>query len=333
MNKKSLIAIVIICVLFIRYENICAYSCNNDKNSVTGCNSSNQSMGGYVCIQSEKTIVNFSKKNTEDENYGMVEFINNESDINSIVNCHSKCINYSDGWIYFINTDSEFNEEKKVGKVCKVKNDGTDYAILNKDECKYVQIIEDEIYYINNDDKIYKMDIDGKVIGKICDDTVKNMIIENEIIYYSNNEDMGKVYKIDLNGKNKSKILDTETIYYIINDEYIYYLAYDYFIQGDIICRKKLDGNSEREVLVKTENRPRRFVVKGNYIYYNSWMNINYNVLDSRNEEDNEIILKQKIGEEKYIKVGEGFIKGIDDKFIYVIKNKFIYHEMLKYVL
>ncbi|WDV47860.1 DUF5050 domain-containing protein [Clostridiaceae bacterium M8S5] len=327
MNKIKLFAVIFIFSSIFIINSYCTNS--NKVNTNQEYNMSNIARGGYICSDKNLTYYNFSVESGEDYDTGMSK-IHDKSNV-KLTDNNVMYINVSDEWIYYINSSGDFETEKRSGTINKIKKDGANQTILSNDESKYLQLSDEWLYYINcEDDMIYKIKLDGTSKEKICNDKVRSMFIKGNTIYYSNKSDRDKVYKLDLANNKKEKLLDVSPIYFLVDNNYIYYLEYDYDVQTDIIYRDSLDGKTRKEVIASEKDLPRRFVIQDGYIYYNSWLNMNYNIIDSRNEVKSLLILKKKIGEQTYKEIGTGYIKGIDKNWIYFKSSSYVYEHLMR---
>ncbi|NLD50272.1 MAG: DUF5050 domain-containing protein, partial [Clostridiaceae bacterium] len=85
-----------------------------------------------------------------------------------------------------------------VGKLYKIKTDGTEYVELCEDNAEYLDISEDWVFYSNNSDegKLYKIRKDGSERTKINDDTAIFIRNYRNSIFYINSKDHS-LYKLE----------------------------------------------------------------------------------------------------------------------------------------
>jgi hypothetical protein len=151
---------------------------------------------------------------------------------NSNGNLHNKgFVAQRGGWIYYVNNHDD--------KLYKIKTDGTGRVKLCEDKARYINVIDNWIYYRNDSDdqKIYKIQTNGTGRMKISDDMVHELTAVGGYIYYTNILDNLKLYRLNLSNNSKNLIsnhivLDIniigDTIYYLNrNDSLIYYVSED----------------------------------------------------------------------------------------------------------
>lgn len=137
-------------------------------------------------------------------------------------------------WIYYENRMPERNISLGIGKIYKMRTDGTEKKCIFEGILNYIYFAEHEIYYIDENFNIIKMQTDGTRKTLICDD-------------YATIGD-GHASKLTLSG------------------EYIYYVMKDLNSSERALCRIKTDGTDKS--IITTDNPEDNFTVKDNWIYY-----------------------------------------------------------------
>ena len=193
-------------------------------------------------------------------------------------------------WIYYANSDN---------KLCKIRADGTGKRLLCDDECKFINVVGDWIFYCNESDdgKLYKIRANGTGRQQLCDDMCCSVNVldgwifynnpkgiykmrtdgsgrENlydgsawyinvigNMIYYTSDYDGESIYRICTDGNNRTKISDDDSYDINVAGEWIFYTDCD-----DKLYRIRVDG-SDRTVL--SDCKIGHFIVCGNWIYYN----------------------------------------------------------------
>lgn len=168
----------------------------------------------------------------------------------------SSCINVAGGWVYYSSIGS------KSGSICRVRTDGTDGEILNKDmRAPQVLVYEDWIYYTGwsqEDVYLYRMKTDGT--EETCFDIKTTAFnINDGWIYFTDRSD-SKYYKMRLDGSEKTGV-DADYSKAAFIDGWIYYCD-----EGRP-AKMRADG-TERKIL--TEDTVRYFNVAEGWIYYTS---------------------------------------------------------------
>ena len=192
--------------------------------------------------------------------------------------------NVVDDYIYFISLMQEdVSETDNINnKIYKMKTDGTDLRVINDNEFKNdsyeIYVVGKSIYYVDENDDICKMDLNGRhrKLVKEADSGFLG-ITDKYIIYNVVNEDENVetdyiTYICDLNGKNSRPILENTRLANVnVIGDYIYYVD-----DSQHICKVKLDG-TKNETLY--EEKAYNMNVTKDYIYY-------YNFADEENEKD-----------------------------------------------
>ena len=109
----------------------------------------------------------------------------------------------SNGWIYYTISGSGHG-------LYKMKSDGSEQTKINTDKAFWINIVDDYIYYFNNNDAeqsggICKLKMDGSNKTLITRDVAYSINVIGSWIYYSNISDGGKIYKILNDGSKKTK--------------------------------------------------------------------------------------------------------------------------------
>jgi hypothetical protein len=156
-------------------------------------------------------------------------------------------------WIYY-SSDSGIYKTPANGSKVKV--------LVNRDRFNTSAAYYDKIYYPNNadDDNIYVLKSDGISSIKFADLCPRDMIVNNNWLYYTDTHDSNKLYKIDIDSKETKLLNDFNTTCFKVDGEYIYYVDE----QG--IHRKHCDGTNQINI---SNDIPTAIDVYGNWIYYN----------------------------------------------------------------
>lgn len=170
--------------------------------------------------------------------------------------------------IHHYSTRIIFNEEYVNGNTQgNLYNEGT--------FCEY----NGTIYFANPDDsyKLYSMDMNGKNLKKLCDDSVFYINVDENYIYYvRNNQEIKSDYFFFSNGNNslcrikrnggKATVLDSDPCMYAsLCGNYIYYLHYDK-TNATSLYKIRIDGK-DKQMVQKTPIYTCGAL--GQYIYYN----------------------------------------------------------------
>ncbi len=126
--------------------------------------------------------------------------------------------------------------------IYKINIDGTGLKKVCNDEALYIRVVGDWIYYVNLSDnsKLYKIRTSGLDRTKISDDTVNNFVVSDGWIYYINNSDRGTFYRITTDGTGKSQMSSEYAAYINISDGWVYYTP------NNQIYKMKPDGTQKQ---------------------------------------------------------------------------------------
>ncbi|UZQ49140.1 DUF5050 domain-containing protein [Clostridium kluyveri] len=148
--------------------------------------------------------------------------------------------------IYFTAT---FVDEVANRSFFKMNTDGSGITLINPSEfIQNLNILGDWAYYVNCSDnnRIYKIKLDGSSKTKIKDECVSQMLIDNGYMYYSS---PGAIYKTKLNSSESLCILNDSNVdgNFNVANGWIYYTSKDcglYKIKTDGSSNVKIiDGN------------------------------------------------------------------------------------------
>jgi hypothetical protein len=122
-------------------------------------------------------------------------------------------------------------------------------------------VVEDWIYYRNNDDgwKIYKLRTYGSDRTKVNDDSTAGINIVDDWIYYinvydeSNRSTIGvvddfKIYKVRTDGSGRTKISDDPTVSFNVVGNWIFYSTTSSANGGSDLYRILTDGGDRQVV-------------------------------------------------------------------------------------
>jgi len=109
----------------------------------------------------------------------------------------------------------------KNGKLMKIKDDGSEMIDISEEESRNLIVQNDWIYYWNPNDNcsIYKMKTDGTQKEKICNDRSTRINVQGEWIYYI--DSIYNINKIKIDGTEKIKLNDQTSENLHIFDKYI----------------------------------------------------------------------------------------------------------------
>jgi len=151
-----------------------------------------------------------------------------------------------------------------TGNLFKAKTDGTSITKLSDDYCTFVNVVGDAIYYCNVSDskKIYKLTNNNK--QKINDETCSYLNVVNDWIYFINESNDKKIYRVKIDGGEKAEIIDCKCTSINISGNLIYYTILD----DDNIHKAKLDGTEQETIKVNFGTSTPCLAIFENWIYY-----------------------------------------------------------------
>nr|WP_280921784.1 DUF5050 domain-containing protein [Paenibacillus sediminis] len=221
-------------------------------------------------------------------------------------------INVVGNWVYYM---------EGGGEIFRIRTDGTEKTDL-KVRGDNLLVVGDWVYFHNLADnwRLYKVSVDGKTKKRLTSESVNDINIFGDWIYYINQTDYS-IYKIKTDGSMRKKITGTkagellvtqdgwmyfsasETIYRMKTDgtsksqvkqgfpvnesgEYLYYVAYDLSSGAETIFRTKKDGSMKQ---LLGNGRYASLDIVGEWIYYstevdNEWYRYKMKLDGSQNQ-------------------------------------------------
>lgn len=124
-----------------------------------------------------------------------------------------------------------------------ISRDGTSKSMLKQEAYPVnLQILEDEIYYINEEDHhIYRINTDGTKDHKISDDKAYSINIYNRRLYFMDRYNQLYMTSMSLDGTDKQVIKEIVANDMMIYNDYIYYIT-----RTGNICKMRIDGANDR---------------------------------------------------------------------------------------
>jgi uncharacterized protein YchJ len=215
-------------------------------------------------------------------------------------------------WIYYLNDSDSYNN------IYKIRTDGSDRIKLSNDNCRFINVVGDWIYYQYYGDggKLYKIRTDGSDRTILNDDDSWYINVVGDWIYYQNCSDGGKLYKIRTDGSDRSKLNNDDSWYINVVDDLIYYQNCSddgkiYKIRTDGSGRSKLNNDSSTFINVVSD-----------WIYYLNDSDIHNNIYKIRTDGSDRTKLNNDLS--AFINVVSDWIyyTNADDRFsIYKIRT------------
>ncbi len=204
-------------------------------------------------------------------------------ELNTIGKYDIMSINAYNNYLYFIvQSSSSYSKDGDTfdNKIYKMKNDGTELEVINDNEfhnnCETIYVIDNSIYYIGLDCKLYKMNLDGKNRKKVSEETFstqkpanKYVVTDKYIIYNVDNPKTSvkaqttKIMRID--GKEAEDVIPDEYLSYLDMDStYIYFTD-----SNNKLCKTKIKSKKKEEVY--SLRKVYHLNVCDNYAYFYSF--------------------------------------------------------------
>ncbi|MCK5848373.1 MAG: DUF5050 domain-containing protein [Caldisericia bacterium] len=122
-------------------------------------------------------------------------------------------------YVFFINP-------KKNHGITRMKQDGTGIVQISPNDCHWMNLYENKIYYIqDNDQCIYRMNLDGSSCNIVSITKAYHMIVAHNTIYFLNPEDDNSIYSMNLDGKKETKLTENEAEGLNVVQDQIYYIS------------------------------------------------------------------------------------------------------------
>jgi hypothetical protein len=220
-------------------------------------------------------------------------------------------VTISGDWIYYRNQTSNNN-------LYKVKIDGTSKKRLNTDTTFFINVVGDWIFYVNyDDDKIYRIDINGNNKEAIIEKYVRKLFVVNGEIYFVSGSAVleFELHRINIHSNQGMHIEEAgQCIQMIIVEDWIYYHTFSengiYKIRPDGIENTRLSDNKVRIVNVIDD-----------WIYYVNVDDNNYIYRMRTDSSDNELVVSNSV---EHVNIYEDWIFYVnldDNETIYRIKT------------
>ncbi|MGE5328982.1 MAG: DUF5050 domain-containing protein [Deltaproteobacteria bacterium] len=218
-----------------------------------------------------------------------------------------------DEWIYY--SDSGLYKERK---------DGTDVTKICDDDCSYINIAGNWIYYLNNLDKnVYRIKNDGTSKMKVIKSNVTEFTTYNNWIYYvkndagpnnsEENEVDDELFKIKMDGTGEEKLCEGFGIYKVVvwNNQI-------YYFNQEILTKMDVSGKSIKQLSDTTNinDNTDDYVIGDNKIYYSDENNQNIYKMNCDGSE-RKIFYSKKITNTKDYNV---YIANADEDSIYIVE-------------
>ena len=208
-------------------------------------------------------------------------------ELNIIGNYDIMSLNVYKNYLYFIvQSSSNYSKDGDVfdNKIYKMKTDGSELEVINDNEfhnnCDTIYVMNDEIYYLGLDAKLYKMNLKGKNRRLVSEEVfsivkpANNYVVTDKYIIFNRDNPLTSTtpYTTRIMG------IDGKGVEDIIPDEYLSYMdmdsSYIYFTDKDNkLCKTKFKSKKKEELY--TTRKVYHLNIKGNYAYFYSYTDDN----------------------------------------------------------
>ncbi len=110
------------------------------------------------------------------------------------------------------------------GSICRIKKNGGIINYIYTGAAENLVVVDNNMYFIDNFN-VYKSELNGKN-QRLIIAGAKDFIVYNNNIFYKNINDNNKLYFSDLNGKINIKFIDMQPFNYKIYNSYLFFSDY-----------------------------------------------------------------------------------------------------------
>lgn len=264
-NKKigtiAIILIIAVAVVLAGYWYFNIYGPNSKNESNTMANIQGY---GYAVESSDSIFYAIPDEKAEYMNIYKMKKNGSESILICDKDWNVSSLNLVGNWLYFIAYETSSDGQSATAKIYKMKTDGSDLQSITDDvtvNSYAITVVENEIYYINDEYQVCKISINGGDSSLVSEDKNGFLAIHDGWIYYPDysTEDY-VICKMKLDGSDKQQVIG-EVMYdlNVVNDTI-------YFINKDgNFCKVSVNGG---DVTVVSELSIYNANVSKGYVYY-----------------------------------------------------------------
>ncbi len=129
--------------------------------------------------------------------------------------------------------------------VCMDRNLENQEVIIDE-VCQYVTVVDDTIYYVNEDMQICSSSLDGQTRTVLLDVAAYYVVVKDGKIYYQSDGDSETIYVYDLSTNENQKLNDRRSYNLNVMDDVIYYSG------TDGIYKIGIDGQGDEKIISDT---------------------------------------------------------------------------------
>jgi len=172
------------------------------------------------------------------------------------------CLVGNDSYIFFVNSTQE-------NGITRMDLDGSNPICVSPNNVHWMNLYKYQLYFIqDNDQCMYKMNLDGSSCTKISTIKAKQMTLAYDWIFFLNVDDESKIYKIKADGTESTEVSEEGAQQINIVDHHIYYLQPN---NQFYLYEMSLDGSNNHCIL---EQSCRSLVATTDYLFYSTYIKL-----------------------------------------------------------
>lgn len=220
---------------------------------------------GYFCENNGKIYF----ANSYDNN-SLYSMNSDGSDIKCLVKANTKYINAGGKYLYYYMADSGnatgLGFVRRVMGIYRCKNNGKNVQTVSRSPSLDMILVDNFIYYQHYDNKtavsLYKISTDGKKDIKISEDIITPAGIDDDIIYFANQNDNHFLEILDTTNDSITEYLRYNVWNPIRYDNYIYFMDIE-----NNMCLSRYDITNDK-IEILTSDAVDCYNLNNSYIFY-----------------------------------------------------------------
>lgn len=156
--------------------------------------------------------------------------------------------NISGNIIFYLNLNDQ--------SLAMIRTDGTGQSKISDIPMNYITVYEDELYYIDGENTLWKMNHDGTKNIQLSEDKTAAFNISDGWIYYAtsiNDSPELEIRRMDLDGKDRITFNDDNAVSINIHEDWLVYLGLDFTSFQFTQTFVKSDGTGRRDFTASAE--------------------------------------------------------------------------------
>lgn len=151
----------------------------------------------------------------------------------------------SGDWIFYYN-------KYRMGSLYKVRTDGTDNQEVMVDSARFLNVMDDWIYYTSYDEHIYRMRPSGKDVQEISTFRVAQLNVVDDWMFFTKSTIGSRVglssdveiWKMKVDGSELQRVCNKPAKSMVVRDEWIYFNSFESKEEDRAFYRVDWDGNN-----------------------------------------------------------------------------------------